>query len=87
MKILNIKSALGQLAAGLKLVAIFIGILATGSLFPAAIVAQDIKISDPASVVVIVNRDSNDISFMDIKSHRIIGSVFLGKNEIGRAHV
>lgn len=80
MKILNTKSALEQLAASLKFVAIFIGILATGSLFPAAIVAQDIKISDPASVVVIVNRDSNDISFMDIKSHKIVGTVFLGKN-------
>ncbi len=39
-----------------------------------------IKITDPASVVVIVNRDSNDIAFMDINSNEIIGNVFLGKN-------
>jgi len=41
---------------------------------------REIKITDPASVVVIVNRDSNDIAFMDIKTNKIIGSVFLGKN-------
>lgn len=39
-----------------------------------------IKINDPSSVVVIVNRDSNDIAFMDIKTNQIIGSVFLGNN-------
>ena len=42
--------------------------------------AQEVKIEDPASVVVIVNRDSNDISFMDIDSQKIIGRVFLGNN-------
>ncbi|HZL94575.1 MAG TPA: cytochrome D1 domain-containing protein [Vicinamibacterales bacterium] len=42
--------------------------------------AQDIKISDPRSVVMIVNRDSNDISFMDIKTHKMIGKTFLGNN-------
>jgi len=41
---------------------------------------KEIRITDPASVVVIVNRDSNDIAFMDIKTNKIIGSVFLGKN-------
>ncbi len=41
---------------------------------------KEIKITDPTSVVVIVNRDSNDIAFMDIKSNQIIGRVFLGKN-------
>lgn len=48
-----------------------------------AIAKQDenkIKIKDPASVVVIVNRDSNDIAFMDIKTNKIIGRVFLGNN-------
>ena len=30
--------------------------------------AQGVKISDPTSVVMIVNRDSNDIAFMDIKT-------------------
>jgi len=42
--------------------------------------AKEIKIKDPSSVVVIVNRDSNDIAFMDIATNKIIGSVFLGKN-------
>jgi YVTN family beta-propeller protein len=40
----------------------------------------EIKIADPTSVVLIVNRDSNDISFMDIDTHEMIGSVFLGNN-------
>ncbi|MEO8256248.1 MAG: cytochrome D1 domain-containing protein [Acidobacteriota bacterium] len=42
--------------------------------------AADIKLADPASVVMIVNRDSNDISFMDIKTHKMVGKVFLGNN-------
>src|SRR5713101_6520344 len=40
----------------------------------------EIKITDPRSVVMIVNRDSNEIAFMDIKSHKMIGTVFLGNN-------
>lgn len=39
-----------------------------------------IKITDPTSVVLIVNRDSNDITFMDIDSHEIIATTFLGNN-------
>jgi YVTN family beta-propeller protein len=42
--------------------------------------AADVKVSDPTSVVMIVNRDSNDIAFMDIKSHKIVGRTFLGNN-------
>ena len=42
--------------------------------------AGTIKIADPTSVVLIVNRDSNDIGFMDIKTKKIVGSVFLGNN-------
>jgi YVTN family beta-propeller protein len=42
--------------------------------------AQGVKISDPTSVVMIVNRDSNDIGFMDIKTKKMIGNVFLGNN-------
>ena len=42
--------------------------------------AQGVKISNPTSVVMIVNRDSNDIAFMDIKTKKLIGSVFLGNN-------
>src|SRR6188508_3760908 len=42
--------------------------------------AADVKVADPTSVVMIVNRDSNDISFMDVKSKKMIGRVFLGNN-------
>ena len=46
----------------------------------ATVEAQGVKITDPTSVVMIVNRDSNDIGFMDIKSNKMIGNVFLGNN-------
>jgi YVTN family beta-propeller protein len=39
-----------------------------------------IKVQDPTSVVMIVNRDSNDIAFMDIKTKKILGKTFLGNN-------
>ena len=39
-----------------------------------------ILVSDPTSVVMIVNRDSNDISFMDIESRKLVGKTFLGNN-------
>jgi YVTN family beta-propeller protein len=42
--------------------------------------AQGVKVTDPTSIVLIVNRDSNDIAYMDIKSHKIIGRTFLGNN-------
>ncbi len=42
--------------------------------------AADVKLADPTSAVMIVNRDSNDISFMDIKTHAMVGKVFLGNN-------
>jgi YVTN family beta-propeller protein len=42
--------------------------------------APAVKITDPTSVVIIVNRDSNDIAFMDIKTNKMIGKVFLGNN-------
>lgn len=45
-----------------------------------AVEGQGVKITDPTSVVMIVNRDSNDIGFMDIKTRKMIGNVFLGNN-------
>src|SRR6476659_8022099 len=42
--------------------------------------AADVKVIDPTSVVMIVNRDSNEIAFMDIKSKKIVGRTFLGNN-------
>jgi YVTN family beta-propeller protein len=45
-----------------------------------AVRAATVKLTDPTSVVMIVNRDSNEIAFMDIKSKKIIGKTFLGNN-------
>jgi len=42
--------------------------------------AAEVKVSDPTSVVMIVNRDSNDIAFMDIKTRKMVGKTFLGNN-------
>ncbi len=39
-----------------------------------------VRAGDPASYIMIVNRDSNDISFMDIATKRIVGRTFLGNN-------
>ncbi len=46
----------------------------------AATAGRPVKITDPTSVVLIVNRDSNDIGFMDIATHKMVGNVFLGNN-------
>src|SRR5213592_1498397 len=54
--------------------------IAVGSLASATLPAADIKVADPTSVVMIVNRDSNDIAFMDIKTKKIVGRTFLGNN-------
>src|SRR5215467_5466824 len=42
--------------------------------------AAEVKVTDPATVVLIVARDSNEIVFMDIKTNKIIGRTFLGNN-------
>ena len=56
-------------------------IVIAGAFAATALLAQsDVKITDPTSVVMIVNRDSNDLGFMDIKTHKMIGRVFLGNN-------
>jgi len=41
---------------------------------------QKAIVNDPASVMMIVNRDSNDIAFMDLKTRKMIGKTFLGNN-------
>ena len=58
-------------------VVIVVGVALASS---ASMAQQDVKIADPTSVVMIVNRDSNDLGFMDIKTKKIIGRVFLGNN-------
>jgi YVTN family beta-propeller protein len=55
-------------------------VAAAGAAAAVGLEAQGVKIADPTSVVMIVNRDSNDIAFMDIKSKKMVGSVFLGNN-------
>jgi YVTN family beta-propeller protein len=57
-----------------------LAIAAAGAAVAVASYAAEVKVSDPASVVLIVNRDSNDIAYMDIKSNKIIGRTFLGNN-------
>src|SRR5215475_10289594 len=51
-----------------------------GAAATVALPAAEVKVADPTSVVMIVNRDSNDISFMDIKTKKIVGRTFLGNN-------
>src|ERR1700742_773185 len=56
-------------------------ILVIGSAAPTIdLRAADVKVTDPTSVVMIVNRDSNEIAFMDIKTRKIVGKTFLGNN-------
>jgi YVTN family beta-propeller protein len=45
-----------------------------------AVRAQQVLVTDPTSVLLIVNRDSNDIGFMDLKTRKMIGRTFLGNN-------
>jgi len=42
--------------------------------------AAEVKVSDPTSVVMIVNRDSNDIAFMDINTRKMVGKTVLVNN-------
>jgi len=53
---------------------------ASGALATVSAQAPTVKVTDPTSVVMIVNRDSNDIGFMDIKTNKMVGKVFLGNN-------
>jgi YVTN family beta-propeller protein len=59
---------------GTALTVALLGALAAG------LQAQEVKITDPRSVVLIVNRDSNDISFIDIATKKMVGKTFLGNN-------
>jgi YVTN family beta-propeller protein len=64
-------------ASGLFLCLLFVIV---GAVSRTGLLAQNVKVADPTSVVMIVNRDSNDIAFMDIKSKKIVGRTFLGNN-------
>ena len=66
------------------------GILGAFALLGGVALAQEPKmpmqhtpgalIPDPTQVVLIVNRDSNEIAFMDIKSRKVVARTFLGNN-------
>ena len=58
----------------LMILALMIGAALAGTrLAGSLMLAQDVvKIADPTSVVMIVNRDSNDLGFMDIKTHKMV---------------
>jgi YVTN family beta-propeller protein len=55
-------------------------VMVGGSLAGTRLRAADVKVPDPTKVVMIVNRDSNEIAFMDIASKKIVGKTFLGNN-------
>src|SRR5215475_963451 len=50
-----------------------------GMVMPPA-TGANVKVPDITKVVVIVDRDSNDIAFMDIATKKILGRTFLGIN-------
>ena len=56
------------------------GVVIAGIAVAVGLGAQGVKVADPTSVLLIVNRDSNDIGFMDIKSRKMVGRTFLGNN-------
>jgi YVTN family beta-propeller protein len=62
------------------LIAIALAATVAGALAGTRLRAATVKVADPTSVVMIVNRDSNEIAFMDIKTKKIVGKTFLGNN-------
>jgi YVTN family beta-propeller protein len=60
--------------------AVALTVAATSALVSLHGQAPTVKITDPTSVVMIVNRDSNDLAFLDMKTKKLVGSVFLGNN-------
>ncbi len=51
-----------------------------GMSMPAPSSSAKVIISDPATAMMIVDRDSNDIAFMDLKTRKMLGRTFLGNN-------
>ena len=63
------------------LILLFVAALVSAASFTrATLSAAVVKVPDPTKVVMIVDRDSNDIAFMDIASKKIVGRTFLGNN-------
>src|SRR5689334_10505627 len=55
-------------------------VIAAGAFAGVRLRAAVVKVPDPTKVVMIVNRDSNEIAFMDIPTKKIVGKTFLGNN-------
>ena len=68
------------IVAGATAAAIGLSVGLLGLAPKSTVSAADIKVADPTSIVMIVNRDSNELSYMDIKTQKIIGRTFLGNN-------
>ena len=51
-----------------------------GMAMPPPATSSKVLVPDPTKVVMIVDRDSNDIAFMDIETKKILGRTFLGNN-------
>jgi DNA-binding beta-propeller fold protein YncE len=62
------------------LIASSLAALSAAALTNIPVHAAVVKVVDPRTVVMIVNRDSNDIAFMDIATKKIVGRAFLGNN-------
>src|SRR5580765_909593 len=62
------------------LLILFAFVIALGIRQSTAYPPADAKVTDPASIVLVVARDSNEIVFMDIKTNKIVGRTFLGNN-------
>jgi len=57
-----------------------LAVLLAGSFSSVRLPAQQVKVTDPATIVLIVSRDSNEIVYMDIRNNSIVGRTFLGNN-------
>ena len=68
------------IVAGATAAAIGLSVGLLGLAPKSTVSAADIKVADPTSIVMIVNRDSNELSYIDIKTQKIIGRTFLGNN-------
>src|SRR5215208_7084146 len=63
------------------LILVFVALIVGAASFTrATLSAAVVKVPDPTKVVMIVDRDSNDVAFMDIASKKIVGRTFLGNN-------
>ena len=63
------------------LILLIVGLVVGAASFTrATLSAAVVKVPDPTKVVMIVDRDSNDIAFMDIATNKIVGRTFLGNN-------